>query len=401
VADSAPVRSTSLLLCLALALPALAANDTRQDELKAIQQRIERLQEELEQSAEDRSEAADSLKHSERRISEVKRGLRDLQARQGALMAELQRIGGEARGVSDEAQQQQARLAELLRQRYRQRGDDALRILLSGRDPGETRRRLAYLGYVGAARTRLIAQHRATLRQLDALRQDSEAKKRDLSTVERERLAQKTALEKEKASRQQVLANLSARIRDQRREIGNLQRDEQRLSKLIERLRLLAEARKAKKNVPARPGEKVGRVVDASLAELAFTKMKGRLAFPVAGELTARFGQARPGGGPAWKGLFIRARAGLDVRAVATGEVVFADWLRGFGNLLILDHGDGYLSLYSNNESLYKPLGTRVKAGDAIASVGNSGGQDEVGLYFELRHQGRPFDPLAWVSAAR
>ncbi|TNF52475.1 MAG: peptidase M23, partial [Gammaproteobacteria bacterium] len=151
--------------------------------------------------------------------------------------------------------------------------------------------------------------------------------------------------------------------------------------------------------VPAKPGEKVERVADASLAGLDFGRLKGKLALPVAGEIQHRFGQNRPGGGPAWKGLFIRARQGQEVHAVGTGKVAFADWLRGFGNLLIIDHGGGYLSLYSNNESLYKQPGDRVRAGDVIAAAGNTGGQEDTGLYFELRHQGKPFDPMNWVAS--
>jgi septal ring factor EnvC (AmiA/AmiB activator) len=99
-----------------------------------------------------------------------------------------------------------------------------------------------------------------------------------------------------------------------------------------------------------------------------------------------------------WKGLFIRATQGSVVKAIAAGQVVFSEWLRGFGNLIIVDHGDGYMSLYSNNESLYKQVGTRVQPGDAIATVGNSGGQPDTGLYFEMRHQSRPVNPLLWVK---
>jgi septal ring factor EnvC (AmiA/AmiB activator) len=130
---------------------------------------------------------------------------------------------------------------------------------------------------------------------------------------------------------------------------------------------------------------------------LDFHRLKGKLALPLTGEILHKFGQNRDGGGPAWKGLFIRARQGQEVRAVGSGRIAFADWLRGFGNLLIVDHGDGYLSLYSNNESLYKQPGEPVRAGDVVAAVGATGGQDEPGLYFELRHQGKPFDPLTWI----
>lgn len=391
-----------LLLCSG---PAPAALDDKQDELKTIQQKIERLKEELEQSAEDRSETADSLKKSERRISEVNRGLRELRQKQEQLLDELSRLGGAARSAESEARAQEAQLAELLRQRYGQRGDDGARLLLSGKDPAEVQRRIAYFAYIGRARSALIEQHRATLNQLDALRRDTVARKLDLSSVAREREEQRIALEKEKSVRQGMLDKLSERIRSQRKEIGTLQRDEKRLGNLIEKLRTLAEAKKSKKPTPAKPGEKpktgekVKKVVDASLDGIHFAKLRGKLAFPVAGEIIARYGQARSSGGPAWKGLFIRARSGQEVRSVATGEVVFSDWLRGFGNLLIIDHGGGYLSLYSNNESLYKQAGTRVRAGDAVASVGNTGGQEEPGLYFELRHLGKPFDPMTWVSA--
>jgi septal ring factor EnvC (AmiA/AmiB activator) len=391
-------RALRLLLCVAC-LPAWAAPDSKQEELKAIQARIERLKEELEQSAEDRSEAADSLRHSERRISEVNRNLRDLRRRQDELQVELARLGGEAKLTEAEARDHQARLAELLRQRYRQGGEPMARLLLSGESLADSQRRLAYYAYIGRARATLIAAHRDTLDKLARLRQDTESRKRDLSDVTRQQEAQRGALEKERSARQGMLVKLSERIRQQRKEIGALQRDEQRLGKLIERLRALSEARKAKPAPsPAKPGEKVKRVADASLAGIDFAKLKGKLAFPVAGEIIARFGDGRPGGGPAWKGLYIRARQGLEVRAVASGDVVFSDWLRGFGNLIILDHGGGYLSLYSNNESLYKQAGTRVRAGDAVASIGNTGGQDEPGLYFELRHQGKPFDPITWVA---
>ena len=129
----------------------------------------------------------------------------------------------------------------------------------------------------------------------------------------------------------------------------------------------------------------------------AFEVLKGRLALPVRGELVNRFGSPRPDGGPAWKGVFIMARPGDEVRAIASGRVVFADWLRGFGNLLILDHGGAYMSLYGNNEALYGRVGDEIQAGATIATVGNSGGNADSGLYFELRHQGRPLDPLSWV----
>ena len=129
----------------------------------------------------------------------------------------------------------------------------------------------------------------------------------------------------------------------------------------------------------------------------SFTNLKGSLRLPVRGTVGNRFGAARQEGST-WKGLFIRAGAGSEVRAIAAGRVVFADWMRGFGNLMIVDHGGNYLSIYGNNDALLKQVGDSLRGGEVIASVGNSGGNPESGLYFELRHQGQPIDPLKWVS---
>ncbi|MBC7781683.1 MAG: peptidoglycan DD-metalloendopeptidase family protein, partial [Proteobacteria bacterium] len=140
------------------------------------------------------------------------------------------------------------------------------------------------------------------------------------------------------------------------------------------------------------------RLPEPGAAPGAFASMKGRLALPVAGQIANRFGQARADGGLEWRGITILARSGQEVRAVAPGRVVFADWLRGFGNLLIVDHGDGYMSLYGSNEALLRRVGDGVRSGDPVATVGATGGSAQSGLYFELRHQGRPFDPLGWAT---
>lgn len=398
------MRISVVLLSFCLATSLQAAPDAgRQEELNGLRSRIKALQEELEQANEDKSEVSDALKHSERRISDVNRGLRDLEIRQRRLSRTLKQLVDDSKSTQSEISDQQTRLAELLREHYAKDGDDALKLMLNGKDPGEVARNIEYYGYIGRARSELIHQHRASLTRLQSLQEKIRTQSSDLIKIKQDRVTQKRTLEAEKGSRQEVLYKLSAQIRQQRKQIDTLVRDEQRLTRLIEKLARLAavsaKTAKAKpqvKTIP-KPGEIVTRVVDASLAELNFPRLKGRLALPVAGEIISRFGQSREGGGPAWKGVFIRARQGNEVRSVGSGNVAFADWLRGFGNLLIIDHGDGYLSLYSNNESLYKQPGDQVRAGDVVASVGSTGGQDEPGLYFELRHQGRPFDPLSWV----
>ncbi|HNA30646.1 MAG TPA: peptidoglycan DD-metalloendopeptidase family protein [Thiobacillaceae bacterium] len=390
-------RRLPLIFLLAAATAVAAPDNGKQEELKELRSRIQSLQEELEQATEDRSEVADALKKSERRISDVNRGLRDLEHRQRSLSRDLKQLNEDTRSTQGEIAEQQKRLAVLLKERYIQGSGDALKLMLNGQNPGEVARNLEYYGYIGRARADLIRQHRESLARLRSLQDKTRQQNDSLTQVKQERVAQKKTLEAEKGARQEVLYKLSEQIRHQRKEIDTLARDEKRLTRLIEKLARLAAASAAKPAASQKPGQKVDRVADASLAGLDFVRLKGKLALPVAGEILHKFGASRDGGGPAWKGLFIRARQGQEVRAIGSGKVAFADWLRGFGNLLVIDHGDGYLSLYSNNESLYKQPGEPVRAGDVVAAVGATGGQDEPGLYFELRHQGKPFDPLAWV----
>ncbi|MDD3529420.1 MAG: peptidoglycan DD-metalloendopeptidase family protein [Gallionellaceae bacterium] len=396
-----------LVLLLLIPGPSWAAPaDDKQKELGELRGRIVKLRGEVERAAEDRKEAADGLRTSERRISDINRTLLDLRRNEQRLGGTLSQLAGERRTIEARLRGDEVQLTALLRQRYGEGEVDALRLVLSGREPGAVQRDLAYYAYIGRARAALIDSRRAALVRLAEVTERTRLRQAELGQVRQAQLAQRQQLAKEKETRQLVYDKLSRQIRQQRQEIDSLVRDERRLARLIERLRRLAEEAKAKKAAQQRQAQKgkptkgqaVKKVADASLAGYKFAGLRGKLALPAAGEIVARYGQARSGGGPAWKGLFIRTRAGQPVHAVGSGEVVFADWLRGFGNLLIIDHGDGYLSLYSNNESLYKQAGDAVRAGDVVAAVGNTGGHEEPGLYFELRRQGRPFDPLSWVK---
>lgn len=402
----------ALLCWVQLVEPAGAATERSADragekrqELNALRDRIEQLRRDVEQATTDRNETADALRDSERNISKAQRSLRDLDFQVVAQGRELNRLDVRISLVKAQIEEQRERLALLVRQRYERGGSDAARLALNGENPAAVARQLGYAGYVARARADLIRVHNQTLQQLAALEDKVRESKKHLSILRSGQMDEKTKLETERQARQSTLARLSEQIRAQKKEIGTLVRDEQRLTRLVQQLvKLRARSTAPPPGKPSAgapsPGQKVGSVADARLANVGFTLLRGRLALPLSGEIVARFGSAREGGGPAWKGLFIQSAAGQAVHAVATGQVVFADWLRGFGNLIILDHGDDYLSLYSNNESLYKQPGEAVRAGDVIASVGNTGGHERPGLYFELRHQSKPFDPLSWVGGS-
>jgi septal ring factor EnvC (AmiA/AmiB activator) len=166
------------------------------------------------------------------------------------------------------------------------------------------------------------------------------------------------------------------------------------LTKLVEEIARALAAKPAEKS----RGRTVDRVADASVSAKPFASLRGKLRLPVRGELMNRYGGPREESGSTWKGLFIRAVTGEMVHAIADGRVVYADWLRGFGNLLILDHGGGFMSLYANNEGLLRKVGETVRGGDPVSQVGASGSDPDSGLYFELRREGNPFDPMKWVA---
>lgn len=398
---------TFLFSFLALLAFSVAWADSKQD-LKTLRERLEKLQRDYQATRESHADAADSLKQSERAISDTKRKLRRLENEQQKTRGELSTVKTELEQVQASIGDRQKRLGEMLRKAYMRGGGDSLKLLLGGKDPNETSRELAYLNYLSQSQLRLIESLRQELDHLARLKESAAEKDRALTEIRQNEIAEQEKLLKEKQARQAVLSRLSGKIMAQRKEIGTLKQDEKRLTDLLAKLAKLAQQRKAKAAKKAAPKsartQSSGPVAvnteapEAIYGETSFSRLKGLLRLPVRGELMNRFGAPREDGGLIWKGLFVRAQEGAEVKAVAAGRVVFADWLRGFGNLVIVDHGEGYMSLYSNNESLYKQPGEGVKGGDTIASAGNSGGQDEPGVYFELRHQGRPINPMAWIK---
>ena len=268
-------------------------------------------------------------------------------------------------------------VARMVAAQQANRAPDALRVALSGEDPATVARSLYYVGYLARASAAMLADYRATLAESGRLAGEAQAKRARLDALQTASRADREKLLAERRERRRVLDQVAGEARKSRKEIKVLRADAARLARLVDGLAALLPAQARKE---------------------PFSKLRGRLSLPVRGELTGRFGAPRGAAGTEAKGLFIRAAQGQPVRAIAGGQVVYAEWMRGFGNLLILDHGEAYLSIYANNESLLKQVGDVVTAGEAVATTGASGGNEETGLYFEMRHLGRAFDPLRWVK---
>jgi len=403
------IRKTLLVICclglaqtggaIAAASPATKAAGA-QEELRDLKSRIETVQKRIAAAEENRSEAVDALRSAERSISDARRAVANLTEQSRNASAKLVELRREVERLQTRVADHRATLAELIYRQYVAGQPETMAVLLNGGDPNTIARELHYQSYIAKARAALIVSMRDDLARAQALVTEAEAKAAELATATAEQVRQRTRLEQEQRARAEVLTRISRDIEQQQREFGTLKRDEVRLSSLVEELsRVIARTPKPRTEAHAPTAPRVGSeaLSDAAPEEESFAQLKGRLALPVRGELANRFGSPRQDSGIVWKGVFIAARGGEDVRAVAAGRVVFADWLRGFGNLLIIDHGESYMTLYGYNEALLKQVGDVIHRGERIATVGSTGGRRDSGLYFEMRHEGRPFDPMSWV----
>ena len=368
-------------------------------DLDALRTRIEALKSELGQKEASRKESRDALRESERAISDAGRELRSLETESQSAQNELKDLTTRRRGLAEGLEKQQAALARMLSARYAAGPPDILRVALSGNDPNDAARDLYYLGIISRAAARLLGQFRADARELEKVSGAVSEKVARLEAIETGKRAERQKILAESKARKRVLDRLAGDIRAGRREIKGLVADESRLARLVEEIGKVLTAKPGAGYARRRgtPNEKIPEPGLQGSGDL-FSSLRGKLRLPVRGELLTRFGSPRTEGGGSSKGVFIRSTEGQRVRSIAAGRVVFADWMRGFGNLLIVDHGETYLSVYGNNEALLKQPGDTVSAGEPIATVGSTGGSAETGLYFELRHLGKAFDPLRWSS---
>ena len=398
-------RAAGLVALLAgLTVPAFAASvERKQEELQDLKGRIESLRREVAAAEESRSHAADQLREAESSISSVNRRLHELAGEGATLRGELADLDTQSQRLDRQSGSQQNQLARLLNRQFIGGDADAMKLLLAGRDPNQAARDHYFLNQLSRAKAEMIQQLRTAAEEKKQLAEKVRERQAQLARIEQQQQEHRAQLLERKKQRQTRLVAIADKLKAHRREIDSLRRDEQRLTRLIDGLIRIAAARKSRSAGKSKPGPapktSTLKSHDPGNVGGAFAALRGRLRLPVKGSVAGRFGTPRPEGGALWKGIFIRAAEGAEVRAVGEGTVVFSDWLRGFGNLLVIDHGDDFLSVYGNNESLLAAVGATIRNGQAVATVGNSGGNPESGLYFELRHRGLAFDPLKWAGS--
>ena len=376
------------LIVLALAIMAPQAGvaqpsgttQQRAVELKQLRARIKQLQDTLNETAGLRDAERAQLRRLDDQIGTLASRLGELDRELRLQSSNLQNLKQRRGQVQRELGRQQQGLVRQMRAAYAMGQQQYMKLLLNQDDPAAISRIMAYYGYFGRARAQQIARSRASLKELAQLEgqiAERTAELRELRTAQADR---KQALVEVHKRRSQVLAALERKVHGHTEEIARLRGDERRLQRLLDELQ---------KHLAGIPGDPA--------FERRFRQAKGKLPFPTRGKILVRYGEPKKGGQLRWKGVLVGGKEGQDVVSVARGRVAFADWLRGFGLLLILEHGDGYMTLYGHNQSLYAQVGDWVEGGQVIASVGKTGDVPQSGVYFEIRQQGRPRDPLAWL----
>ncbi len=374
------------VLALALLGPAglaLAQDQAAQkrEKLEEVQERIEEVRQALADKRDRRDAATQALAEIEQRIGKIAGRLSNLQQQITETEQRLDELAARRERLEQQLASHRTTLAQQLRAAHRLGRQPALRLLLRQDKPGTVARVMGYYGYLNEARLTAIERAQELVAELDEVARETRQAQKRLEADRRSLAQRRHELESARAQREQLVAELETSIDDQGERLQRLRAARERLQKLLQRLE------SALGDVPAAP-----------LEEQPFSSRQGRLEWPVNGALRRRFGEPRAGGRMDWEGIVVDAQAGTKVSSVYYGRVVFADWLSGFGQLIIVDHLDGFMSLYGYNRRLLRSEGDWVGPGDAVATVGSSGGRRRAGLYFEIRRKGNPVEPTTWLA---
>ena len=375
------------LLVLLIAVPAgSGAQDThgelakvKERELEQVRERISDLKESMDRSASERDRLTGELQTIEVAISEQRMRIKDLERQQRFTEKKKRALDEDLAEREAHLDAESGELAAQVRAAYMSGSQEKVRLLLNQRDPATLGRLMAYYRYLNDYRADNIAAVMEEIRRLDELRAQIAAEEARLASLANARYEELGDLNRSQEERKTLLASLRNKMTTEGQEVDRLAAQEQDLTRLI------AELTSILSDYPI-------------TSEEPFSKHKGKLTWPVAGTLIHDFGQPRVGGNIKWNGVVLAAPRGREVRAIYHGRIAFADWLAGMGLLVIVDHGEGYMTLYGYNETILKNAGDWVAPGDVIATVGDSGGQQRTSVYFELRRGTKPVNPRQWIT---
>jgi septal ring factor EnvC (AmiA/AmiB activator) len=347
-------------------------------QLEAVRGQIARITRQVSRGQAERDRLTRQLKATEKSVGEAQAALDDLRQQRDAGAARRAQLEAQKAQLEADLAGNRSKLAGQLRAAYLTGRQEPLKLLLNQGDPAQAGRMFIYYSYFGRARAAQIHAIEADLGRIGELDEQLQAQDARLASLQQAQQHQVSTLEQARSHRMQVLASISAQTQTRAARLSRLRQQQSDLESLLTQLQRAA---------ASLPPEDLG--------NSPFAKLRGKLSRPVAGRIIASYGEVRAGG-LRWQGDLFATQRNAPVHAVSQGRVVYADWLAGLGLLIIIDHGNGYLSLYGHNARLYEAVGQHVAAGQIIAQAGDSGGSTRPELYFEIRKEGKPVDPRPW-----
>lgn len=381
--DLQPKRLLSLCLTLVLILASQslwAKSPPSRADLQALNRSIQNAEQAINKKKGKSGQLQNSLRKTETEMARVERDVRKLQQAITEQQKQLKTLQSQQGTLFKNRRKLEEEIAEQIAASYRLGREEKIKILLNQQDPKKLSRSLTYADYFNRARLASITEFQQTIAELETLKPAIENKSAQLLNSKDRLIQQRNSLKASYANRSQTLKQINSEIKTDRSRLGKLQQDQKRLSALLKAV----ETTVSNIQLPS----------DAT----PFAKTKGRLGWPTTGKLRNRFGQKRPPSDLRWQGISFFTNSGKPVKSIHHGRVIFADWFRGKGLLIIVDHGDGYMSLYAHQQTLLREAGDWVSAGETIGTVGSSGGLDHTELYFEIRHQGKAINPKRWLN---
>jgi septal ring factor EnvC (AmiA/AmiB activator) len=379
-------QGKALFLAIML-LPMLVYADVKQEtekakQLKLLQQRMALVEKKIKHGQQTKSKEESALRTVEKKLGASAKAIRSLSTRLKRTEQEVTKLQQQQHQLRSDIGKQKELLAEQLRSAYAMGRQQQVKMLLNQQQPERMSRVMQYYDYFNQARIDKVEFIENKVKELDKVEIKLEEENKQLQALVNKKQLENEKLANAKAQRKKVLANIKKEIKSAGSELQQLKENEKRLTAL------LSSIRQAINDIPI-----------LSQENKPFPKLKGKLPWPTKGTLRKSFGSAKSSG--RWDGVLIGAREGQPIRSISHGRVVYADWLRGYGLLIIVDHGEGYMSLYAFNQGLYREVGDWVNAGETIASTGLSGGQQSAGLYFSIRKNGKPVNPTRWCRAVK
>jgi len=386
----------NILIFASLCIAENEATKTEKDIIK-IQKEINQLDRNIKKNTEAKKDLSSELKQKEKKISKTKKELYKIKKKFKSNKKKIKRLNKQLLKLEKKIKIKKKLLSSRLYQAYTNGNPGYLQMYLDGINPSQISRESYYIGYYSKQQDVEINEIKKSYKKIEVTKILTNKTLKKVASLKKRKERNAKKLQKQKREKAKVIKKINKKLSSQKKKKQKLIQNEKKLTTIFKAL-----IKKIKADSNKKPSKKIkadNKVIpDNKFDGIDFRKLKGKLKLPVKGKIIHKFNSKRKDTGVAWKGVFIKAKEGRDVYAIASGKVVFSDWIKGFGNIIIIDHGKGYMSLYGNNSSLLKESNDIVKGGSVIAIVGNSGGNSTNGLYYELRKNSKPFNPIKWTT---